>query len=193
MASRKKKEHLKFTLFPFVSILLAVVGVLLFLTMLQAVILRGEEDSKNDETIDENTVVFERIPNMTTHLLEFNSEGVHLVSGQKVVYQSDGLKHLELYRFISANLIQVNRKNVENEVFRREHLLYAVRSGGEEYYFEFLNYMRSAYDNVLRSSVEVASRECLIFPKSSVDDLPLNPFLPIGLVILNQNERLVLR
>lgn len=191
MARRGKKEHLKFTLFPFVSILLAVVGVLLFLTMLQAVILKAEEPK--EEVVDENQVVFERLPGLNTHTLEFSADGIVFTVGENILYKSSGQEYDRLYEHIRTNLIQVNEKYASDEISRREHLLYVVKEGGEIFYFGFVNYMRQAYNNLIGFNQEVALKELLIFPRNATDQLALNPYLPIGLVLLSKEESLVLK
>jgi flagellar basal body-associated protein FliL len=166
--SKKNKDQLKFTLFPFVSILLAVIGVLLFLTMLQAVLLKG--DSKKEEKkkpVEENTRVFERIPELNTTILTFSADyyQIKLPSGEEVKYTDAELA--DLLEVIKKSIVMINLKRTDDEDSRREHLLYVVESEGANRYFSFFE--RTRLDRMMKA------------------------YLPTGLVLLNPGEKFNLK
>jgi hypothetical protein len=165
--SRKSKEHLKFTLFPFVSILLAVVGVLLFLTMLQAILLKSDSKEENKKKEEENTRVYERIPELNTSVLTFLESDFEFSKPDGTInkYNSNDLR--ELFNDIYKNLVMVNQKRANNEDSRREHLLLVVEASGAKNYFSFREKL-NIFDNV---STE----------------------LPIGLVLLSEGEKFKLK
>ena len=164
---KKNKDHLKFTLFPFVSILLAVVGVLLFLTMLQAVLLKGESKKEEKKKVEENTRVFERIPEINTTILTFSADyyQLKLPNGQEIKYTDSEL--VDLQEVIRNSIIMINLKRTDDEDSRREHLLYVVEPDGSDRYFSF-------------------------FEKTGLNRM-MKAYLPTGLVLLNPGEKFNLK
>lgn len=168
--AKKNKDHLKFTLFPFVSILLAVTGVLLFLTMLQAILMRADENKpekeKKEKQEEQNTRVYERIPNLKTSALIFTKSGYQILksSGEKNDYRIDDIMSVVTY---INQLLKTNVSHVENEESEREHLLFVVAKEGEQNYFSFFEKIK------LNSTIK--------------------SYLPTGLVLLNPNEAFKLK
>ena len=165
---KKSKDHLKFTLFPFVSILLAVVGVLLFLTMLQAVMLKGSsKEEENKKKSEENTRVYERIPELNTTVLTFNADSFELKkpNGSTTNYSDEEVS--ALIKDINKTILMVNYDRAENEDSRREHLLLVVDSEGSKRYFSFFEKIK------INASIKT--------------------YLPTGLVLLNPGEKFKLK
>lgn len=166
--SKKSQEHLKFTLFPFVSILLATVGVLLFLTMIQAVMLKGQtEEEQKKKKEEENTRVYERIPELNTTVLTVASDSFELKSPDGSVSTYTNAEFSDLISSINKNLLMVNVKRAENEDSRREHLLFVVDFEGAENYLSFFEKVK--FDATIKS------------------------YLPTGLVLLNPGEKFKLK
>lgn len=166
--SRKSKDHLKFTLFPFVSILLAVVGVMLFLTMLQSILLKGSSSAeKKKQNNEENTRVYERIPELNTTVLTVlgDSYEVKRPDGTETSFASSDLNGL--LNELNSKLLSVNFNRAKNEDSRREHLLFVVDSEGVKNYFFF------------RKNIEFFNT--------------VNPNLPTGLILLNPGEKFKLK
>ena len=165
----KSKDHLKFTLFPFVSILLAVVGVLLFLTMVQAVMLKGDdkEEEERKKQKEENSRVYERIPELNTSVLTFSEDYFEMTrpDGSSTKY-SDREVSL-LIEDINKKILMVNFDRAENEESRREHLLLVVEATGSKRYFSF-------------------------FQKIKIN-ASIKNYLPTGLVLLNPGEKFNLK
>jgi flagellar basal body-associated protein FliL len=164
----KNKDHLKFTLFPFVSILLAVVGVLLFLTMVQSVLLKGDDKKESQKKkSEENTRVYERIPELNTNVLTISSDAFELkkADGTTTTYSESDFPLLqsEIYK----SLLKVNFDRSEKEISMREHLLFVVDNGGAKNYFYFLEAFK--FNSTIKT------------------------YLPTGLVLLNPGERFKLK
>lgn len=162
----RNKDHLKFTLFPFVSILLAVVGVLLFLTMLQAILIKSDTE-KEKKKEEENTRVYERIPELNTSVLTFLESDYEFRRPDGTVIQFSGNELEGLINEINNNMLFVNKKRAEVEDSRREHLLFVVNARGAKNYFMF--------------------RENVNFFDA------VHAELPVGLVLLNEGEKFILK
>ncbi len=165
--SRKSKEHLKFTLFPFVSILLAVVGVLLFLTMLQAILLKSDSDTENNKKEEENTRVYERIPELNTSVLTFLENDFEFRKPDGTSRKYSNFELGDLIEEINKNLLTVNKLRADQEDSRREHLLFVVDASGAKNYFSFRENVR--FFDMVHSE------------------------LPIGLVLLSEGEKFKLK
>lgn len=166
--SRKNKDHLKFTLFPFVSILLAVVGVLLFLTMIQAVLIKGDtKEEEKQKKAEENTRVYERIPELNTTVLTFTADSFEMKwpDGSETNYSDDEVS--SLLEKINKSILMVNFQRAENEDSRREHLLLVVDAEGAQRYFSFFERIKI--------------------------NATIKTFLPTGLVLLNPGEKFKLK
>lgn len=168
--ARRNQDHLKFTLFPFVSILLAVTGVLLFLIMLQAILMKSEdkepEKKKKIEKEEVSSRVYERIPNLKTSAIMFTANGYEIikVDGNKSAYSSKEISEVVTY---INELVKINYKHSENEESEREHLLFVVENGGDKNYFSF--FKKIQLNSVVKS------------------------YLPTGLVLLNPGEEFKLK
>lgn len=186
MKYKKSQDHLKFTLFPFVSILLATVGVLIFLTMIQAVLIKEEKDQEKPKE-EENKRTFERIPEFNTHILRFYKDKItYLKSGEKLkTFNADNFRDIS-YEIIKQ-CVMINHKRSQNEIDKREHLLYVVDQEGVQSYFKLIEYLRLKLIELLQYRPQDAFY-LNIFPKSSSLGLSLNQYLPTGLVLLNKGE-----
>ncbi len=163
----RNKDHLKFTLFPFVSILLAVVGVLLFLTMLQAILIKSDTEKEKKKEEEENTRVYERIPELNTSVLTFLESDFEFRRPDGTVMQFSANELEGLINEINNNMLFVNKKRAEVEDSRREHLLFVVNARGAKNYFSF--------------------RENVNFFDA------VHAELPVGLVLLNEGEKFKLK
>ena len=165
MPRRRSQEHLKFTLFPFVSILLAVIGVLLFLTMLQTILSKAENDEEHKEKEEKqeiNTRVYERIPTLRTSTLTFLKNGYQIMQPDGVVNDIPLDKAIQVIQYVNK-MLEINNKHSINEESEREHLLFVVDAEGVQNYFSF--FKRYNFSGAVKA------------------------LLPTGLVLLNAGEK----
>ncbi|PCJ63351.1 MAG: hypothetical protein COA79_00665 [Planctomycetota bacterium] len=188
MKYKKNQEHLKFTLFPFVSILLATVGVLIFLTMVQAVLIKDDQEEETPKE-EENKRTYERIPEFNTHVLRFYKDKItYLEPGKKVInFNVHEYQYISQVIYTSCLLIN-NRRSLE-ESDTREHLLYVVEFDGARNYFQLLDFFKKK----IYATNELNRIAYHVFPKSTLEGLPLNRILPIGLVLLSKGEGFLLK